>query len=116
MIRVDLRDIGPKTNKTDLLEYVEIQSEYLRLFKNKWIKYIDMRNTRYPGGFVTDTAIDAITVRTIKGDFVILHPNDYIFLVKSTSDTYGVLQEILIEKEKIKLEWERIKAAKKPFF
>lgn len=105
-----------KKTKTSLEDYTEIDKNYLYFFKNTWIKYTDTQEmVVYSGGNLVSIQDGIVVLRNIQGKVMELVVSNYLFYCKSNCEQYKILQEILIEKEKLKIQREEFIKEKNKF-
>ena len=103
----------PNKQSSHYLEnHISIKVEYLRYFYGCWIKAIHKKSQEYhSGGFLTRIMEDIIYLRNIQQeDLVQFDVNLFTFYVKKTSEQYISMQDIELEKEKMKNYMKKIKS------
>lgn len=102
-----------KTNKQSshyLEDHINIKVEYIRYFYGCWIKAIHKKSQEYhSGGFLNKVIEDIIFLRNIQQELVEFDINLFTFYVKKNSEQYISMQDIELEKEKMKNYMKKIK-------
>lgn len=117
-IKINLSSKIKNVKKSGALdEYIEIDKDYIRIFKNIWLKYTDKQTfITSPGGFLTKIEDDTVYLRNIKGEVVSLYVDDYIFYCKADNEIYLCLKELVIMKEKLQIERSAFNKEKREFY
>ena len=103
-LSIDLREVVPQksSNGTVALNFVEMSTKYLKLFKNSWVKYQDRHTLEvFSGGFLIDLTESHVILRNIQQKVFEIDKREFIFLCKNDTENYKAVQEIIIEKQKL---------------
>lgn len=100
--------------KVDLTEHVEVNKDYLYLFKNVWLKYQEKKtNEVFSGGSMIEETRDTVTLRNIQQKTIVLCKIDTVFYCKENNQIYTAVKEIIIERQKLHVERVRLYNEKK---
>lgn len=105
------KKLSNKKPKTNLEGQIELKRNCIKYFHGCWVKCIKKSNGEYnSGGFLTKLTYDIVYLRNIQSSTLLeFSINDYKFYVKQDSEHYIAMQQIELEKERIKFENVKIK-------